>query len=51
MLVSIIVTLIVFFLLASNWYFRISGEPIETSFFTDIEKVFNDGKANFSNNN
>lgn len=47
--VAFIVTLIVFFFVASNWYFQIMGDSFNTSFFTDVEATFNDQRENFYN--
>ena len=50
LIVSVIATLIVLFFVGSNWYYRISGDTVQTSFFTDMEKTFTTGKENFGTN-
>jgi PDZ domain-containing secreted protein len=45
--VSIIVTAIVTFFVASSWYYRISGESLNTSFFTEVEEFLASQKGDF----
>lgn len=46
--VAIILTAIVTFFVVSNWYYRISGESLNSSFFTDIENIFYEQRNNFN---
>lgn len=46
--VAFFITAIVTFFVASNWYFIISGNNVNTSIFTEIEKVFSDQTKNIS---
>jgi hypothetical protein len=45
--VALFLTAIVFFFVASRWYFEISGKSIGGSFFTDIEEVVSSQKQGF----
>lgn len=44
---SFILTAVVAFFIISSWYYRISGESLDTSFFTDIEEMYNKQKTSF----
>ena len=46
--VAFLLTAVVFFFVASSWYFRISGESYDTSIFTDLENIFNNQKNIFN---
>ena len=46
--IAFTLTAIVFFFVASNWYFQISGNSFDSSLFTDIESSWNSGSSNFS---
>ena len=45
---SLFIGSVVLFFVVSGWYFRISGESINSSFFTDLEDAYNSSKNFFS---
>lgn len=45
--IAVILTAVVFFFVASSWYFRISGDSFKTSVFTDIEDIYNNQERIF----
>lgn len=47
MSVSVLLSTIVFFFVASNWYFQISGDSFNSSLFTDLEDAYRKQKSNF----
>jgi hypothetical protein len=49
--VSLFISAIVFFFIASGWYFRISGDSFDTSLFTDLEGIYNNSKTIYKGNN
>ena len=47
--VAIFVGCVALFFVISTWYFRIFGDNIQTSYFTEIEEIYRDQKANILN--
>lgn len=47
MTISFLITGVVVFFVLSSWYFRISGDSYDTSFFTDIEGLYKTQSENF----
>jgi flagellar biosynthesis/type III secretory pathway M-ring protein FliF/YscJ len=48
MTVAVVITGIVFFFIASNWYFQISGNNLNSTLFTDLEESFTNQTKSFS---
>ena len=46
--VAFFIAAIATFFVVSNWYFVISGNSINTSIFTEIERVYSEQKQNIS---
>lgn len=46
--VALLMGSVVLFFVASSWYFRISGDSYDTSFFTKLEDVFNQQRGQFT---
>lgn len=46
--VAVVLTGVLTFFTISNWYFIISGNSLNSSFFTEIEETYNNQKDVFS---
>lgn len=44
--VTFLITFLVVLFVISSWYYRISGDSVNSSFFTDLEKIYNDQLIN-----